>query len=140
MKTRDVPQQPENSMLAGYQRACYAVDDQGRYVVVGSVGWEVENVVNAQANDEVRAQIAAALAQARRGETSPLAYHMARRQMDPGMLAAYAGFSRLRIRWHLRPGVFARLPERILRRYADALKLPLAELRALPAEDDHERL
>lgn len=127
-------------MLAGHRRACYAQDEQGRYVVVGSVGWEVENVVNAQANDEVRAQIAAALRRARRGETSPLAYHMARRQMDIGMLASYSGFSRLRIRWHLRPRAFARLPAALLQRYADALHIPLDELRALPAEDDHDRL
>lgn len=127
-------------MLAGHRRACYALDEQGRYVVVGSVGWEVENVVNAQANDEVRAQIAAALTRARRGETSPLAYHMARRQMDIGMLASYSGFSRLRIRWHLRPRVFARLPATLLQRYADALHIPQDELRALPSGDDHDRL
>ena len=59
MKTTDVPQEQEKTILAGYQRACYAVDEQGRYVVVGSVGWEVEQVVNGQANDEVRAAIAA---------------------------------------------------------------------------------
>jgi hypothetical protein len=138
MKTSDVPQ--EESILAGHQRACYALDDQGRYVVVGSIGWEVEKIVNGQANEEVRAQIAAALARARRGELSPLVYHMARRQMDAGLLASYTGFSRLRIRWHLRPKVFAGLPERVLRRYAEALQLPLAELRSLPAGDDHERL
>lgn len=138
MKKTEVPQ--EQAMLGDYQRACYATDEQGRYVVVGSKGWEVENVVNAQANDEVRAHIAATLARARRGEVSPLAYHMARRQMDAGLLAGYAGFSRLRIRWHLRPRVFARLPERILARYAAAMQIPVAELRALPAGDDHERL
>lgn len=138
MKTTDVPQ--EESILAGHQRACYAQDENGRYVVVGSIGWEVEKIVNGQANEEVRAQIAQALAGARRGELSPLAYHMARRQMDIRLLAAYTGFSRLRIRWHLRPKVFAGLPERILSRYADALQLPPSELRSLPAGDDHERL
>jgi len=138
MKTRDVPQ--EESILAGHQRACYAQDENGRYVVVGSIGWEVEKIVNGQANDEVRAQIAQALAGARRGELSPLAYHMARRQMDLGLLAAYTGFSRLRIRWHLRPKVFAGLPERVLQRYAEAMQLPLDQLRALPAGEDHERL
>jgi len=140
MKTRDVPQDQENSMLAGYQRACYAVDEQGRYVVVGSVGWEVENVVNAQANADVQAQIEAAWQRARNGEVSPLAVHMARRQMDVAMLASYSGFSRWRIRWHLRPGVYARLPEKILQRYADALQIPVTELRTLPVPGQHERL
>lgn len=127
-------------MLEGHQRACYAIDEQGRYVVVGSTGWQVEKVVNAQANDEVRAAIVEALRQARAGIVSPLAYHMARRQMDVAMVAAYSGLSRLRIRWHLRPKVFARLPDRILRRYAEALKLDIDTLRRLPAEDNHDRL
>lgn len=140
MKIKDVPQDKEQSMLGGHQRACYAVDEHGRYVVVGSAGWEVENIVNAQANDEVRAQIGQALGQVRRGERSPLVYHMARRQMTVALLASYAGISQLRVRWHLRPAVFARLPERVLRRYAGALQIPIEELRGIPAEDNHERL
>ena len=139
MKTTDVPQDDE-SFYAGHQRACYATDAQGRYVVVGSKGWGVETIVNSQANDLVREHIATALARVRRGETSVLAYHMARRQMTIGLLAAYSGFSRLRIHWHLRPKVFARLPETILNRYATALQLPVRELRSLPAGDNCERL
>ncbi|MCK7498069.1 MAG: hypothetical protein MZW92_50700 [Comamonadaceae bacterium] len=69
MKTHEVPQ--EESMLEGHQRACYAIDEHGRYVVVGSIGWQVEKVVNAQANDEVRAGIAAALRRARAGTGEP---------------------------------------------------------------------
>ena len=127
-------------MLEGHQRACYALDEQGRYVVVGSIGWEVEKVVNGQANEEVRQAIAAALARVRAGVMSPLGYHMARRQMDAAMLSAYSGILRLRIRWHLRPGPFARLPEALLRRYAEALHLTIDELRNVPAGDVHARL
>ena len=138
MKKADVPQQ--ESMLEGHQRACYALDEQGRYVVVGSIGWEVEKIVNGQANEEVRQAIATALARVRAGKASPLAYHMARRQMDAAMLSAYSGVSRLRIRWHLRPGPFARLPEALLRRYAEALDLTTGELRSVPEGDMHARL
>ena len=138
MKKADVPQ--EESMLEGHQRACYALDEQGRYVVVGSIGWEVEKVVNSQANDEVRQAIVTALAHVRAGKVSPLAYHMARRQMDAAMLSAYSGISRLRIRWHLRPGPFARLPEAMLRRYAEALQISAEELRGVPEGDVHARL
>ena len=138
MKKADVPQQ--ESMLEGHQRACYALDEQGRYVVVGSIGWELEKIVNGQANEEVRQAIATALARVRAGKASPLAYHMARRQMDAAMLSAYSGVSRLRIRWHLRPGPFARLPEALLRRYAEALDLTTGELRSVPEGDMHARL
>jgi len=138
MKKADVPQ--EESMLDGHQRACYALDEQGRYVVVGSIGWEVEKVVNSQANDEVRQAIVTALDGIRAGKLSPLAYHMARRQMDTAMLSAYSGIARLRIRWHLRPGPFARLPAALLRRYAEALHLSADELRSVPERDVHARL
>lgn len=139
MKTTDVPQD-EESIHVGHQRACYATDEHGRYVVVGSIGWGVEKIVNSMANDEVREHIAATLVRVRRGKVSLLAYHMARRQMGVGLLAAYAGVSRLSIYWHLRPKVFARLPDNILQRYAAALQLPLTELRTLPAGERCERL
>ena len=138
MKKHEVPQQV--SMLEGHLRACYAVDEQGRYVIVGSTGWEVEKVVNGLANDEVRQVIVAAYERVRAGKASPLAYHMARRQMDPATLSAYSGIARLRIRWHQRPGPFARLPESMLRRYAEALNIRVDELRRLPDQDVHERL
>ena len=140
MKTSEVPQDREQSFYSGHQRACYAVDEQGRYVVVGSLGWEPENIVNGQANDEVRANIAAVLVRCQRGEVSPLAYHMARCQMTLGLLAAYSGFSRLRIYWHLRPKVYARLPDRIMARYANAMHIPPEVLRGLPANNDRDRI
>jgi hypothetical protein len=130
MKINDVPQ--EDSMLEGHQRACYAVDDAGRYVVVGSKGWAVEKVVNAQAVDEVRRVIDAAHARVLRGEASPLAYHMARCQMDVALLAANTGIWRLRIRRHLKPAVFAGLKPALLQRYADALGMSVDALRRLP--------
>jgi len=138
MKKADVPQ--EESMLEGHQRACYALDEQGRYVVVGSTGWEVEKVVNSQANDEVRHAIVVALARVRAGSMSPLGYHMARRQMNVAMLSAYSGISRFRIRWHLRPGPFTRLTSALLQRYASALHLTADELSHVPEGNVHERL
>lgn len=139
MKNTDVPQE-QVAIYEGHQRACYATDEHGRYVVVESSGWGVEEIVNGQANEEVREHISATLARVRAGEVSLLAYHMARRQMGIGMLAAYSGFSRLRIYWHLRPKVFARLPDKILQRYANALQLSLTEIRSLPSGDPCERL
>lgn len=130
MKINEVPQ--EVSMLEGHQRACYAVDDTGRYVVVGSTGWEVEKVVNAQAVDEVRRAIDAAAGRVRRGEASALAYHMACCQMDVGLLAANTGIWSLRVRRHLKPAVFAALKPALLARYAEALGLTVEALCRMP--------
>ena len=66
-----------------------------------------------------------------RGEASPLEFHMYDRRMDLPTLAQTTGLWRWRIRRHLRPAVFARLPERLLLRYADALGISLEQLKAV---------
>lgn len=132
MKIAEVPQQAEGSMLKGHQRACYAQAEDGSYRVVGSRGWEVENIVNAEAVAEIRRTVVDAHARVMRGEVSPLAYHMARTQMDVALLAAYTGFWRVRVRYHLRPAVFARLSPALLARYADALGIGVDALKAVP--------
>jgi len=130
MKAKDVPQ--EISMLEGHQRACYALDEDGRYTVVPSTGWEVEKIVNAVAVDEIRASIEAARQRALRGESSALEYHMLRCHMTPAMLAANAGIWKWRVRRHLRPEIFARLGSSLLSRYADALRMSPGELQQVP--------
>jgi hypothetical protein len=131
MKTDDVPQETSR-MLAGYQRACYAVDEHGRYVVVASKGWQVEDIVNAQANAEIAARCEAVRQRVLAGRASALEFHMVRCQMSPGLLAAYAGVSWWRVRWHLHPRVFARLGAPWRARYAQALGMRVEELATVP--------
>jgi hypothetical protein len=130
MKLDNIPQ--DDSILEGNRRACYAQDADGRYVLAPSRGWSVEAIANRQALADVEARIAAALEAVRAGRASPLAYHMARCHMDARLLAAYSGIFSLRVRRHMRPAVFARLPDRLLQRYADALGMTLATLKTLP--------
>lgn len=130
MKTTDVPQ--DDSILGEHRRACYALDENGRYVVVASRGWEVEKVMNAQAVDEIRARIEVVREQALRGEVSPLAFHMTRCQMTPGLLAANAGVWSWRVKRHLAPRPFARLNRAMLQRYADALGMTVEALSRIP--------
>lgn len=136
MKTGEVPQQAEGSILGGHRRACYAQDEHGRYVVVASDGWDVEAAVNQVAHADLRRELDAVRARVEAGRASPLAYYMVARQMDVGLLAAYAGLWSWRVRWHLRPAVFARLPTTTLARYADALKLDIDSLRRLPPRSE----
>lgn len=130
MKVGQLPQ--DDSILEGHRRACYAQDAAGRYVLAPSRGWTVEAIVNAQAQTDVEARIAAALAAVHSGAASPLLYHLARCHMDVRMLAASSGIWSLRVRRHLRPVVFARLPDRLLQRYADSLGIDLAVLKTAP--------
>jgi len=52
--------------------------------------------------------------------------------MDVALLSQVTGLWQWRIRRHFRPAVFARLPARLLTRYADALGMAPDTLRQLP--------
>lgn len=135
MKTRDVPQD-DAAMLGGHKRAMYAVDDKGDYVMVSSKGWEVEVAVNSQAVDEIRQQLEAVQKKVLAGELSPLAYHMQRCMMSPGLLSANSGIWRWRVKRHLKPAVFAKLDDKVLQRYADALGITVAQLKTVSPDSE----
>jgi hypothetical protein len=130
VKASEVPQ--DDSVLGDHRRACYAEDEDGRFVIVKSRGWEVERVVNQQAIREIREGIEEVRARAQRGELSPLAYHMTRCQMTPALLAANAGVWRWRVKRHLTPAGFRRCSPALLARYADALAMQAEDLTCLP--------
>ena len=130
MRKDDVPQ--DGCLLQGQREICYALDESGHYVLEPTAGWEPKNVANIQAWEVIRDQVLEAIAEIRAGSKSPLAFHMARNQMDVGLLAAYVGLSRWRVRRHLRPAIFARLPPALLERYATVLELGVDELQRVP--------
>jgi hypothetical protein len=127
MRERDVPQEG-NAILEGHRKAVYAVGDDGRLRIVRSRGWEVEETVTRQALDDLERRADEARQRVLAGQSSPLEYHMYRARMDLALLAQATGLWRWRVRRHFRPEVFARLPERLRRRYARALGLEPAAL------------
>jgi hypothetical protein len=120
MRERDVPQEG-NATLAGHRKAVYAVGEDGKLRIVASRGWQVEEIVTRQALAELEERAGDARQRALAGLASPLEYHMYRARMDVAMLAEAAGLWRWRVRRHLKPQVFARLPAALKRRYAEAL-------------------
>jgi hypothetical protein len=48
---------------------------------------------------------------------------------DPLNLSMMAGISLWRVKWHQRPGVFKRLKEKTLRKYADAFNISVDQLK-----------
>ncbi|WP_419659828.1 hypothetical protein Dvar_01520 [Desulfosarcina variabilis str. Montpellier] len=131
MKIDDVPQ--DRGMINDHrQEVCYAVDDEGRYVMAGSAGWEPKNIANRQAWDLIDTAAQKALERVHAGKASPLAYHMANHQMSVGLLSKYAGTNRLKVWLHLKPGPFARMTPEVLQRYADVFGMPASELKSVP--------
>ncbi len=134
MKKSEVPQDRARA-FKGQKKAVYAVDDDGRYTITGSSGWEAEEVVLDQAIAHFEQLAAKALKRVHIGTAASLEYHMYQRRMDPTLLAQCTGFFKWRVRRHLRPAIFARLDENILKRYADALGLTVRQLRDVPHDD-----
>ncbi|MEN6621822.1 MAG: hypothetical protein ABFD50_09770 [Smithella sp.] len=136
MKADEVPQ--NITYYEGKKRACYAVNDEGKYVIVPSSGWDAEEAVNGLAVAELAAKLEKTRQEVLQGLKSPLAYHMEQRQMSPQILAKTAGIMGFRVRRHFNPSVFARLKPEILKRYAEALALSVNELKNVPDKSGRE--
>jgi hypothetical protein len=127
MRERDVPQEG-NATLAGHRKAIYAVGDDGKLRIVPSRGWEVEETVTRQAVEDLDRRAREARERVLAGQAAPLEYHMYRARMDVPLLSQTTGLWRWRVRRHLRPEVFARLSPGLMRRYAEALGVPVEAL------------
>ncbi|MFZ3045405.1 MAG: hypothetical protein WA151_05790 [Desulfatirhabdiaceae bacterium] len=123
-------------MNNGIREITYAVDENGRYTCVQSLGWEPKNVVNDQAWEVIEQDILIAARMVLAGKQSPLAYHCARHLMTIDLLASYVGLSRWRVKRHFKPSVFKRLTPEIVKRYADLFGLTPAELHHIPEGDN----
>jgi hypothetical protein len=131
---RDAVPQDQSPTYGGHRKLLYATDDRGEYTGVQSNGWDAEAQATLMAVDELNALRDEALQRARRGEASPLEYHMYQRRMDIMTLSQTSGVAKWRVKRHLQPRRFASLPQRLLSKYADALGLSVEALRALPEQ------
>jgi len=135
MDKESVPQ--DNSpTYAGLRKMLYAVDEHGKYTGVPSTGWEVEAFATQTAVSELDRLRHDAWQRARDGKTSALEFHMYRNRMEPDTLAATTGIWRWRVRRHFDPKRFAKLSDRVLARYAEAMGIDVAELRIVPSQPD----
>jgi hypothetical protein len=131
MKQDEVPQHHAPTFM-GHGKVLYALDESGRYTLVASDGWEAEEIVLDQAIVEFERRAAEALARARAGQGSALEVHMYQCRMDPSVLAQATGFFLWQVRRHLRGAAFEALAQEKQARYAEALGVPIEELKRLP--------
>lgn len=134
MKAKDVPQE---EWIKGFgTRACYAENEDGKYEVVASKGWEVEKIVNSQAQAVIHERIETARREVLEGTASPLKYYMEVNQMDIALLASNAGIWKWRVKRHLKPEHFDKLDSSMLGKYADALRISPDDLKNLPSSSE----
>lgn len=131
MKIKEVPQ--DRGIIDGdIHEVCYAVEDDGSYTMAQSAGWDPKNVANEQAWGIIEENTNQVILNIKSGKLSPLAFHMASNQMNIGLLADYAGFSRLRVWWHLKPAGYRRLKPETRGRYARIFGIHADDLNAVP--------
>ena len=131
MTINEVPQDLKYMAGGVIRDVAYAVDEDGRYQSVVSDGWAVKNDLLDVVWDDIRESCETIREQVIRHEASPLAYHMTKILLDPAMLAAYAGIPKRKVKKHLTYDAFMQLDESILKRYADALRITVDELRSV---------
>ena len=132
MKKENVPQDPG---IDYHRKLTWAQDEDGRFVGVQSVGWDVTNTSFSKYWAFVGRTLNEARDRVQRGERSPLYYWMRVHQLTERTLADYVGMSSWRVKRHLRPRVFSKLKPKVLARYAEALQTPVEQLVRVPEKD-----
>lgn len=134
MEINRVPQD-ESTIYNGQKRAVYATGKDGEYNVVASSGWDAEEEATQQAVAELVRLSHEAYEACERGEVSPLVYHMYAKRLDLLSLSQATGLFQWRIKRHFKPGVFAKLTDKMLTRYSEVMGITNAELKQLPKRE-----
>jgi hypothetical protein len=132
MKINEVPQDDVFDYSQGIKKGNYAVDDNGKYVMVPSIGWTIDEQINRMAYDEYKVKEEETRQAVLAGKKSPLAYYMELRQMTPKILGKTASIAAFRVKRHLRPEIFIKLKPSVLEAYAKALAITTEELISVP--------
>jgi hypothetical protein len=130
MKKENVPQDM-SSLGKITKEVCYATDSSGKYVTELSSGWEVKINALDVAWAAIEGRIAKAKQQVINNEASQLLFFMEYRLMDISILADYTGLWKWQIKRHLKPGVFNRLSEKKLQKYAEAFNIKVEDLKTM---------
>lgn len=135
MRKTEVPQD-NTRMNAGVREIAYAVDENGSYTQVQSLGWEAKDTVNEQAWEVIVSEIVSEIRQIKAGKRSPLAFHMCKNLMNVSLLASYADLPQWRVKRHLRGDIFRKLEPDMRKRYADVFNISVEELEMVPDISD----
>lgn len=133
MKKEEVPQDDANMLEGKVKMVKYALNENGEFEKVPTVGWEPENVALGQAWEVINERVEAARQQVLKGAASPLLFHMETSMMDPALLAKYMDLTSSQVKRHLEPDGFTQLDAPLLTQYAEVLLITVDELKRVPA-------
>ena len=127
MDINEIPQD-DSKIFRGQKKVIYATQN-GQYKTGTTTGWDTEAFVTEQAVEEFNQLTNEALDAVKRGEKSPLFYDMYRYRFDLPTLAQTTGLWQWQIKRHFKPSVFAKLSDKVLKRYAETFGIKIMELK-----------
>jgi len=114
-----------------YRELSYSYGDGGNFEkTVGFHGTE-DRLILQQAWDLFHERIEDARQRVIAGKVSPVVYYMEKNLLDPLNLSMMAGISLWRVKWHFKPGVFNRLKDKTLKKYAEAFNITIEQLKTV---------
>lgn len=134
MKKEDIPQD-DSALNKLTKEVVYAVDGEGKYVTGLSTGWEVKATALDVAWEDIEQRIKNARQKVMNNEASPLLFFIELRLMDIGIVSAYTGFWKWRVKRHLKPAIFEKLSEKKLKKYAEAFNISVEELKTMTVHE-----
>jgi hypothetical protein len=129
MKVEEVPQDSRFLDDTDLRDICYAMDENGNYCQVASVGWEAKNEALSLTWENISEEAEHIRQEVLAGEKSPLAYHMEMHVCDVSILSSYTGIPKKTIKKHLQAKEFQQLSDADLKKYADVLNITPEELK-----------
>lgn len=120
MKVGEVPQEDANAFEQEFKVIQYAVNEEGTFEAVKSVGWNPKTIVMQNALDYESQKAEAARELVEQGKRSELYYHARKNMMTSRILSGYTGINWLAVKLHFYPCMFRRLSKTQLKKYADA--------------------
>ncbi len=129
MKKDQVPQDKSNLSKNEIKELCYATDENGNYTTALSSGWEAKTIALDQSIEAINERIEEARLAVQNNTMSPIGYYMEVHKMDWTTLADYVNMWTWRVKRHLKPKVFQKLSNSILKRYANAFDISVEELK-----------
>ena len=112
--------------------SCYVPDENGNMCVSRVPDGNRLNIANDIAWEFINEDLAGVLERVKKGELSPLAYHMNKHMMDAKALAQYVGLPKWRVKRHLKPRGFNSLDDEALKRYASVFNITVEQLKETP--------
>jgi hypothetical protein len=122
----------ENAELPlDYELYHYSLDKDGNWSRKMVSNWGHKEIIAGQTWIIVQERLNAAKERVLKGETSPIDYYMVKCIMDVKLCSEFTGFSKHKVKQHLKPKVFKKLSGEILQRYATAFEISVEEFTGL---------